>query len=96
MTLREITRFESRDLFKLLMVGYSGITIPVSIVSGILALFEIVPATLNQQKYVGIKGFVIAILTAPIYILLMAIATWLFLAIGLWLANFGVRIFKQS
>ena len=78
------------------MIGYSGVTIPVSIISGILALFEIVPANLNQQGYFGVKGFVIAILTAPIYIFLMVVATWLFLIIGLRLARFGVGVFKKG
>jgi hypothetical protein len=94
MTLQEITNIESKDIFKLLMVGYSGITIPLSIVSGILAFFDIVPANLNNHGYVGVKGLVVAILTAPIYILLMAVATWLFLIIGLRLARLGMKAFK--
>lgn len=96
MTVKEITDIESKSLFKLLMVGYSGITIPVSIISGILALLDIVPANLNSQGYIGIKGFAIAILTAPIYIFLMAAASWLFLIIGLRLARLGMRVFKSQ
>lgn len=91
MTIQEITKIKSKDLFKLLMVGYSGITIPVSIISGILALLEIVPAKLNKQEYFGLKGFVISVLTAPIYVFLMAVATWLFLIIGLKIARLVIR-----
>lgn len=96
MTVREITNIESKDLFKLLMVGYSGITIPVSIISGALAFFDIVPSNLNQQGYFGVKGLFIAILTAPIYIFLMAVATWLFLIIGLRLARIGIRMLRKD
>ena len=96
MTVQEMTSIQSSVLFKLLMVGYAGITIPVSIISGILALLDIVPAKLNNQDYIGIKGLAVAILTAPIYIFLMAAASWIFLIIGLRLAKFGMRLLKYQ
>ena len=87
---------KSSDLFKLLIVGYAGIFIPISVVGAVLSLFEIVPAVLNETKYYGIKGFVITLITTPIYLFLMAGATWLFLIVGLRLSRIALKLFRRN
>lgn len=90
-----IKGFTSKDLFKILLWGSLGFYIPISIISGLLALFDVVPANLNGQHYSGLKGLVIPILTAPIFVLLLVTAQWAILAIGLkivkWIANFFTK-----
>ena len=56
-----IKNLTSNDLFKIILWGSAGFYIPVSIISGLLALFDIVPANLNDQQYNGIKGLIIPI-----------------------------------
>lgn len=93
-----IKKLSSKDLFKILLWGSAGFYIPVSIISGVLALFDIVPANLNGGQYIGIKGLVIPILSAPIFVFLLASAQWVILAIGLKIIKWGMKVFakKQS
>ena len=91
-----IKNLTSKDLFKIILWGSAGFYIPVSIISGLLALFDIVPANLNDQQYNGIKGLIIPILTAPIFILLLAIAQWVILAIGLKVVKWGMKFFSKA
>jgi len=94
MVTQEIVNIKSNDLFKLLTIGYAGFFIPVSVVSAVLSLFEIVPTLLNKTEYYGIEGFAIAIVTAPIYLFLMVGATWVFLIIGMRISRVALKIFK--
>ncbi len=96
MLTQEIVNIKSNALFKLLIIGYAGIFVPISIISAILSLFEIVPTILNKIEYYGIKGFVIAIITTPIYIFLMAGASWLFLIIGLRFSKIALKLFHRN
>jgi hypothetical protein len=91
-----IRNLTSKDLFKILLWGSAGFYIPVSIVSGILALLDVVPANLNGQQYNGFKGLVIPILSAPIFVLLLALAQWIILAIGLKVVKWSLKIFIKS
>jgi hypothetical protein len=91
-----IKNLTSKNLFKIILWGSAGFYIPVAIISGLLALFDIVPANLNDQQYNGIKGLIIPILTAPIFTLLLAIAQWVVLAIGLKVVKWGMKFFSKT
>lgn len=96
MLIKEILNIKSSSLFKLLSIGYAGIFIPIGIIGAILSLFDIVPSVLNKTEYYGIKGFVVAIVTIPIYLFLMAGVSWLFLIIGLRLYRVAYNMFKRN
>ena len=78
-----ILKFNSRLLFKLLMYCSAGFCIPISLLIALLALFDVVPATLNDKPYYGLKGFLISIFFAPMFVLLTCCTLWLMLGFGL-------------
>jgi hypothetical protein len=94
MTFKEAASVKSNGLFKLLMIGYGGIFVPVAIIELILTSFEIVPVTFNNVEYFGLEGFLIALVTTPIYLFLMAGVTWVFLIIGLRVSKLAFSLFK--
>ena len=91
-----IKSLTSKDLFKILLWGSAGFYIPVSIISGLLAVFDILPANLNGQQYNGLKGLLIPILTAPIFVFLLTVGQWVILAIGLKVVKWSIKILTKS
>lgn len=96
MLTKDIVNIESGTLFRLIIIGYAGIFIPVTIISGVLSLFELVPTIFNNENYFGVEGLIIAIVAAPFYLLLMSGATWIFLIIGLRSSKFFYNMFRQN
>ena len=90
-----INNLSSRDLFKILLWGSIGFYIPISIIGGLLALFDIVPANLNGQQYSGIKGLLIPILSAPIFVILLVAAQWVILTLGFKVVQWLVKLFQK-
>src|SRR5688572_11382978 len=82
-TIDLVTSFNSKLLFELVLYCTAGFFIPVSLFFGLLAFFDIVPANLNDEKYVGWQGLMVFIMMSPIYIVILTCAQWLSLAIGL-------------
>jgi hypothetical protein len=91
-----IKKLSSKDLFKILLWGSVGFYIPVSIISGLLALFDVVPTNLNGQQYTGIKGLLVPVVSAPIFVILLAAAQWVILALGLKIVQWGLNLFTKT
>ncbi|WP_075590151.1 hypothetical protein [Labilibacter marinus] len=90
-----ILTLTASDLFKFIITVSTAFYIPIAIIFGLLALGGIVPATLNETQYTGIKGLLISIVMAPIIIAIIAISHWVVLAIGLKLSQFWFRNIKK-
>src|SRR5690606_4578312 len=84
-----------RKLFKLILFCSVGFYVPLAILMGLLAVFEIVPVTMNNQQYIGFKGLIISILFTPVFIMILTLSHWVFLAIGLKLAKVGYFLFYK-
>lgn len=54
--INKILLMNSRRLFKLIVFCCTGFYVPIGILRGLLAAFEIVPATLNDEQYAGSWG----------------------------------------
>ncbi|MBK0402129.1 hypothetical protein I5M27_03980 [Adhaeribacter sp. BT258] len=93
--MNEILSMNSKSLFKLLLFCYTGFYIPIGILTGLLAALEIMPANLNDEQYVGVKGFTINILFIPFMIIILTTCTWIVLAPGLKLAKTCVFLFYK-
>jgi hypothetical protein len=93
--LDSIKNLDSEALFKIIFCCTLGFFIPVAILFGILALFDIVPANLNDKQYSGIWGMVIFIFVSPIYFFIITVVQWIFLAIGLKIVKWGVTLFSK-
>ncbi|MCG8307492.1 MAG: hypothetical protein MI975_08880 [Cytophagales bacterium] len=91
-----VMKLSTGQLFKFILISCTAFYIPVAIISGILALFEVVPANLNDKEFTGVMGFIISILTAPIFIAILTIAHWIVLAIGLKLARVWFKKFSRN
>jgi hypothetical protein len=86
----------AKVLFKVVLCCTAGFFIPISILLGILALQGIVPANLNDKQYVGVAGFMISMLMAPIFIFLLAIMQWAILVIGLQVVKIALRFVRTD
>ena len=67
-------------------------TVPFSLLSGLLSLFNLVPVNFNDNPTYGWKGFLVAVLFTPFIAFIFSCLNWLFL-------NFGVilmRIFLKE
>lgn len=92
MLVREIVNMKSGDLFRLLLIGYAGVSIPLGVLAAILALTRTAPANFNGESYYGIQGFAISLVTVPFYALIMSSITWLFLILGLRFARMSLKL----
>lgn len=90
--MKHLLSISSRDLFKLILIGSAGFYVPISILMGVLALFEVVPANLNGESYVGLTGFFIQVAFSPLLVLLLASMKWFILIIGIKLFNFAAKV----
>ena len=78
---------------KTLSVGYFFSSAVICLLIGILSLSHVVPITLNNQPYYGIKGFVICIIYIPIITLAISITTIPLALFGIWISRI---IFKKG
>jgi len=83
-----IKTISAKALFKFIAICCIAFYIPVAIIMAFLALAGIVPSNLNGQEFTGLVGFIIPVLTSPIFILILTIAHWIVLAIGLVITRF--------
>ncbi len=90
----ELTHVPGSKLFKTLIIGYSGIALPVTLVLAILAITGISPTTFNDQEIFGIKGFIIQLIYSPIWIILWTVTNWAFLKIGFWVSSIFIKYEK--
>jgi len=74
-----------KPLFVLLVKGFAGFYVPLSLFFGLGSLLNLVPATLNEQSYYGIQGLAIYVLFSPLVVLLLAVSTWIIVAPGLFI-----------
>ncbi|PVY40488.1 hypothetical protein C8E01_107119 [Pontibacter virosus] len=82
-------------MFKLILICSTGFYIPIAFLMGILAWLDIVPATMNAQQYTGFKGFAISIGFIPVFIMILTLAHWVMLAIGLKFFKIGVKLYDS-
>jgi hypothetical protein len=94
-TIDLVTSFNSKLLFKLVLYCTVGVFIPISLISGMLAFYGVVPANLNDQKYVGLQGLLVFLLMSPIYIVILTGAQWLSLAIGLKIIKMIIALVRR-
>lgn len=67
--------------------AYTICSIPFALLTGILALFNVMPVYFNDAPHYGFKGFIITIVFIPFIGLLFSVTNWLAL-------NFGVLIYR--
>lgn len=53
---------KSKPLFVLLVKGFAGFYVPLSLLFGLGSLLNIVPATMNGRSYYGVQGLAIYVL----------------------------------
>ncbi len=80
----------SKTLFKIFFVGFLYSIGPLLIINGIydLATGSESIITFNDERLSGLSGFIGVIIAIPIFSLICAIGTWLFVSLGLWLHGF--------
>ncbi|NVO30717.1 hypothetical protein [Hymenobacter lapidiphilus] len=82
-------------LFSFLFRGYFGSYGFLSFVFGVFSLCGVMPANLNGTSYYGITGFFITILFAPLFALIFAATSWIFIAPGLIVYDFFADVFQN-
>jgi hypothetical protein len=82
--------------FKRLFILYFYAMIPFCLFTGILSLLEEMPIYLNEKPITGWKGLAIAVLYIPLAALVLTVANWLTLKIGLLVAALGGMVFKKE
>lgn len=91
-----IRNLTSKEIFKIVLWCSGGFYVPLAIVLAFLALFGVIPANLNGQQYFGIKGFLIEILTVPIFTFLIAVSQWVILTLGLKILKWITKLFDRT
>ncbi|GAB2983510.1 hypothetical protein GCM10027049_20920 [Mucilaginibacter puniceus] len=71
--------------FKKIFWAFVFLFTPVTILSSLLALFNVVPVDFNGTPRYGFEGFITPILYLPFAILMMSALIWLMLNFGNWL-----------
>ena len=82
--------------FKKIFWAHAFIIIPITLLSCLLALFDIVPIDFNNTPRYGFEGFIIPILFLPLTLFLPSGGTWLFLNIGNWLHEKFLNLTKEE
>jgi len=82
--------------FKKLFWSYTFCAIPLALLAGLLALFHVSPVYFNETPTYGFKGFIVSILFAPLFSLLISAANWVVLNCGYFLYNAFGKIMKRS
>lgn len=93
--MRAYLSLNSKSLFKLILICSTGFYIPVALLMGVLAWLDIIPVTMNEQQYTGFKGFAISIGFIPVFIIILTLAHWVMLAIGLKFFKIGVQFYDD-
>ena len=73
---------------KKLFWSYVMCSIPFALLTGILALINVIPVYFNEIPYYGLKGFFITITFIPLIGVIFSLTNWLAL-------NFGVLIYSN-
>ena len=79
---------KSKQLFKLLLWGYTAAYIPFGIIGGLLVVLEVVPVNFNGEPYIGFMGLFISILYFFFGVIILTVTNWLALAFGLFIIKY--------
>lgn len=73
------------SLFKVLFFGLLLSLGPLIIIFGICSIFGYHTIKVNDEQVTGIMGFVASLIMAPIFSVIFAGISWLFIGFGIWL-----------
>jgi len=82
-----ISRLSVGTVFKLVALGTLIPIWGLCILCGLLALGGMQTVHVNGSTVTGAKGFLAALILAPIFWLLISIFCWLWISVGLWLIS---------
>lgn len=82
--------------FKKLFWSYTFCVLPISLLAGLLALFDIVPVYFNEAPQHGFKGFIIPIVYIPFIGLILSSLNWVILNFGIMLHNLFLKNFIKK
>jgi hypothetical protein len=81
--MKEVLNIKSKQLFNILLVGFFGCSLVVFLFQGFLSLLKIYPTNFNEKEYYGMAGFAISIISIPLTTIIVTVACWFFLLIGI-------------
>lgn len=79
----EIASYKS--LFTTLLIGYGVVFTTLLLIIAFLSLFGLLPVNFNSQPYYGGKGFLLAIIYIPFFVVPFSVMNFGFIALGVWL-----------
>jgi len=68
---------------KFTTLGY----LPVQVILAFLSLFGVIPVNVNDHPLYGIWGFILMLLYAPVFGLLISAFFWVFFSFGVWMTR---------
>lgn len=80
-------RISKKSLFRLLLIGNLFGWMVFFLIAAIGSLFglEAITISLNGASVTGVPGFILVLITWPVFSLFWATFTWIFSALGLWI-----------
>ncbi len=82
--------------FKKLFLAYTFGVMPFFVLSGMLSLFNIVPINFNDSPQYGFIGFLLSLISIPLFGLIFSILNWLLLNFGVIIHLGFSKVFKRK
>jgi hypothetical protein len=92
----EVRRISQNSLFKIMLIGFSTVCIPSSILCGMLSLFGAEAIHWNNQPITGVAGLLASLILGPLLALFFAFLSS-FAWLGLWVySKFSTMIIRYT